>query len=319
MSQPWNLDYPSHSFELVSPELPSGSAWLVNCLLELGVPFWQPWELANDHEWQRVSAHRYQYTAHELPWQQTLPALQAERVFEFEPALSGRVTHRWAGTVNRGRPLILFVRDPRDMLYSQWRRNSHNLPGYSAGFTEFLTARYHHFPCSNMEYLLYYLLLWQAGSAAFDCHIVRFEDYRSDAVQTLKQVLRFLAIKRDDQAIEQAARRSDFRVVSEIENRLQQEGRLQRKFNYAAQPYEYRGHLDAATARLFDPRFNQLAEWLGYQPFTESVAASQTSKSAVWVEQMVTDFTGGQLHSPYRQPARQLLQQVLSAPCGVSG
>lgn len=299
LSAPWALDFTSHSFELVSPELPTGCAWLVNCLLESGISAWNPWELVVEGEWSRLSAGHYRYQAKAEPWYQTLPALSHGRSYEFDLDHSCRATHRWASTIEQPLKLILFVRDPRDMLYSQWRRSCHNQPNYTATFTEFLQAPYHHYPCSHVEYIQLFLLMWQRQISRHEHLVVRFEDYRLDAAATYRQVLEFLAIDRSQADINQAVMASDFKVLKHREDRMAAKGQLPRKFNFAGQPYEYMRHDHAVFDGLFSPAFDPVCDWLGYESFASPSPGFKASiQDPQWLSEMVSCITGGQGNSP---------------------
>ncbi|WP_223788536.1 sulfotransferase domain-containing protein [Marinicella meishanensis] len=309
--QPWLQDFDSHSFEVVSSELPSGCAWLVNCLLESGISVWRPWEVDIEGEWHRTSPYHYRYNAQAEPWFQTLPALQWCRQFHFDAKHSARATHRWAGTVDGRRKLILFVRDPRDMLFSQWRRQCHNHPETPVSFVQFLQSKYHQYPCTYVEYIQLFMLMWQRHVTQFDHHIVRFEDYRQDATATLNSVLQFLQIDRPASVIQQAVNQSDFQKVKQREDQLAAQGQLTRKFNFAGQAFEYQQQDHTAYHGLFDPAFSQVTDWLGYAPLPQPAAHIKTLfERPGWVDEMVHCMVGGVVDSPFKAQVQTLLHSV---------
>ncbi len=293
MNQPWTQDYPSHDFDIVSPELPAGSAWLVNCLLELNVAVWQPWDVAINGEWQRISANRYGYLKPNQQWHQTLPALKQGRVFDFQADLSGRASHRWASLTASNKRLILFVRDPRDLLFSQWRRNQFNVAGFSDSFEQFLQSNYHHYPINQVDFLRLFLKLWQIESEKFNHVLIRFEDYKTNPDATLKKVLRFLQVERTDEQVELALSASDFSVVKQTEDELFERGVLQRKFNYASQPFEYQQHMSQLQLNMMGAGFNEICSWLDYQPFEFSDSKSSLVMTRDWINEMVCFILGG--------------------------
>ena len=111
-------DYADFTFDVVSPELPCGVAWLANCFLELNIPVWRPWDLEIDNDWNRLAPFHYQYTDSQEPSKQTLPALQYLREFQFNPDYAPYFRHQWPISCKPKRRLIFFVRDPRDALFS---------------------------------------------------------------------------------------------------------------------------------------------------------------------------------------------------------
>jgi len=110
------FDYPEFTFDAVSPELPCDAAWLANCFLELNIPGWRPWDIEIKNEWQGLAPLHYQYSDQQLPWKQTLPALQYQREFHFDSAHAACFRHQWPAHYKNNRPLIFFVRDPRGAL-----------------------------------------------------------------------------------------------------------------------------------------------------------------------------------------------------------
>jgi hypothetical protein len=305
---PWSQDYPTHYFEIVSPELPAGSAWLVNCLLELGIPVWNPWEVNIDSEWQRLSLNKYRYIEPNGLWQQTLPALQKNRVFDFNDKASGRASHRWAGTIERGKKLILFVRDPRDLLYSQWRRTNHNMPDFDLSFEAFIESKYHHYPIDHITYVYLFLNLWKTELNNFNHHIVRFEDYKMKPLETLRDVVHFLGFSFSDETLNDAVQQSSFQVVKQVENQLAGLGLLERKFNFAGKPFEYKEHLSAAIRNQFFTEMNEICRWLGYEPISQKNYNLPLNPTVSWKSQMIDCvFNGGG-----NDIQRQLFHHILS-------
>ena len=113
--------------EIVSPQFPCGAAWLANALLELSIPIRDLWGFDTAQEWSRNADGTYTYTASRLPWRQTLASLREGRSFNFREDISPRFSHDWPWQCGISKPVILMVRDPRDALYSEWRRHQRNL------------------------------------------------------------------------------------------------------------------------------------------------------------------------------------------------
>ena len=257
-------DYADFTVDVISPELPCGVAWLANCLLELNVPVWQPWDIQIENEWQRLAPFHYQYKAKLQPWKQTLPALQYLRKYHFEPAHAARFRHQWPFEYEPPRRLIFFVRDPRDALYSQWRRALHNEPALNLSFEAFIHSPYHHYPISFREYQFLFLKLWKKHLRRFDHLIVRFEDYKMDAGQTLRKVLYFLDLEATQEQITRSIARSDFSVVKQIEDLLETNDSLKRRFNYAGMASEYKKSYTPLMHDCLGSEFDEIYQWLGY-------------------------------------------------------
>lgn len=255
----------SPRFAVTSPELPCGAAWLANALLELGVPLWNLWGFDTRREWFADSCGGYQYVASDLPWLQCLPSLVAGREFHFDERFLVTFSHGWPEDVSAESAVVLFVRDPRDALYSEWRRQARNGgPTAGLGFAEFLKHPYYHHPFSFRDYLFRYLHAWKQALDGQRHLVVRFEDAKLDPAGTLGKVAQFMSKPADEAALGLAASRSDFKNLKSIEDRLESEGRLSRQFNRSGTPYEHRTSFTNDMRQAMGNGFDELNEWLKY-------------------------------------------------------
>lgn len=272
-------DYRDFTFDVVSPELPCGVAWLANCFLELNIPVWHPWNIEINNEWQRLAPFHYQYNAKCEPWKQTLPALHYLRKFQFNSESVACFRHQWPLAYEKRRPLVFFVRDPRDALYSHWRRAIHNDPAFYLSFEAFIHSPYYHYPITFGEYQLRFLQLWKNYLSKSDHLIVRFEDYKADARQTLCKVLDFLRIKAGEDQVNQALACSDFSVLKRVEDQLKKQGLLERKFNYAGMAFEYQQSYTPMMHDCVGSDFNAIYDWLGYASYGAARSQSYTFRT----------------------------------------
>lgn len=272
-------DYPGFTFDVVSPELPCGAAWLANCFLELNVPVWRPWDIEIENEWKRLAPFHYQYADVQLPWKQNLPALQYLREFHFKAEYAAFINHRWPFPYEQSRPLIFFVRDPRDALYSYWRRAKHNEKDFNLSFENFVNSRYFHHPFSFREYLLVFLQLWRSRLEEQSHLIVRFEDYRRNSQKTLIKILDFLNIPAETDLVSRALACSDFAAVKRVEDQLEKEDQLDRRFNYAGTAFEYQNHYTPAMHNCIGTDFDEVCEWLGYASYYDACYQSNTKNA----------------------------------------
>lgn len=271
---PGLVEYPEYDVDIVSPELPCGSAWLVNCLLELDVPVFKPWNANVPGEWEALGNYHYRYASAEEPWQRSLPALQHGRRFHFLAQPVPRVQHVWPYFYPGTAKTIFFVRDPRDALYSAWRRQRGTNPvAKDVDFAAFASGRYHHYPLTWSEYVLLFLRLWQAALAEREYLVLRYEDYRHDAAATLHRAVEFLGMKVDAVALHRAAQLSTFERLQRIEADLLACGAIDRPLNRAGCAYEYRHCFDAAMHCALGPRFASVYAWLGYEADLSDVPA----------------------------------------------
>ncbi|MCP4047244.1 MAG: sulfotransferase domain-containing protein [Gammaproteobacteria bacterium] len=271
------VDYPGFTFDVVSPELPCGAAWLANCFLELNIPVWRPWDYEIDNEWKRLAPFHYQYADNQQPWKQTLPALQYLREFQFNPAYAACFHHQWPISYRRKRRLIFFVRDPRDALFSYWRRTTHNEPDFCLSFESFVHSRYFHHPFSFREYLLIFLQLWKNHLSGHNHLIIRFEDYRNNARQTLNRVLGFLNMQVEEDKISYALECSDFSTLKGIEDQMEKNAQLKHKFSHAGIAFEYQKSYTPAMHACLGTDFDDVCKWLGYTSHADAYFQSNTN------------------------------------------
>jgi len=264
-------DFPEFTFDVVSPELPCGAAWLANCFLELNISAWNPWGIEVEKEWKRLAPYHYQYTASEQPWKQTLPALEYMREFQFEPGYAACFGHQWPNAFENNRPLVFFVRDPRDALFSHWRRTVHNEKTFDLSFEEFVHTRYYHHPFSFRDYLLTFLQQWKNYLSEANHLIIRFEDYRYDARQTLHKVLSFLKMGSEEDQITRALAYSDFSAIKDVEDQMEKKASLKRRYNFAGIAFEYQKSYTPAMHQCLGTDFDDVCNWLGYANWAEAV------------------------------------------------
>ena len=271
-------DYPDFTFDVVSPELPCGAAWLANCLLEMKIPVWRPWDIEIDNEWKRLAPYLYQYSDREQLWKQTLPALRYLREFHFNPGHAACIRHQWPFSYQNMRRLIFFVRDPRDALFSYWRRARHNEKGFNLSFENFVHSRFFHHPFSFREYLLLFLQQWKNHLSGHNYLIVRFEDYRTNARQTLTKILDFLNIPVEDDLVNRALVCSDFSAIKRVEDQMEKNAQLKRKFNYAGTPFEYQKSYTPEMHECLGTDFDDVCKWLGYASYAEALVSLSFKK-----------------------------------------
>jgi hypothetical protein len=197
-------------FQIVSPPFACGIAWLVNALIALDIKTTHAnfgerhWEQKEDG-WSvspRVAEH--------LKWH--LPILHAKEKFMFPEAIDIRWEHR-LDFANSPRPTILVVRDPRDAIYSLYRRNY----APAIDFIPYLNRPDEwpqHFPglfqLPPFETYTYFSKYWLAMSAHMPVQLIHFEDVKLHPEQTLDTVLEFIGISRSPAAIQQAIASSGF-------------------------------------------------------------------------------------------------------------
>lgn len=253
--------------DIVSPQFPCGAAWLANALLELGLGLPELWGFDAAREWQQVDATHWRYVADDQPWAQTLASLRPGRIFERGESPRLRFTHAFPWQIERAARRILFVRDPRDALYSEWRRHLRN-EGLAAdtGFPQFAQSGFWGGPASYADLLWLHLQVWlQRDPRGTQTLVLRFEDSKAEPQACIRRALDWLSIERSDARIEAAIEASRVEHLQRVESALAASAGS-RVFNRAGRPFEWQQAWWPHWHRLLGPHWAPLLQALGYPP-----------------------------------------------------
>jgi hypothetical protein len=270
-ARPGRRGYPRYTFDLASPELPCGAGWLANCLIELGIPAWKPWNADDRADWHDLGGGRFRYALDGSPWSRVLPALVDGREFRFRLGEAVRVHHVWPTAYPPADRGVFLVRDPRDALYSAWRRalaSGTALPG-DEGFVEFCRSPFFHYPISRADYLLVFVRVWRRALAEFGGTLVRFEDYRADATATLTRALAELGIEAGHAEIARAIQASSVAQLREAERRMIEAGVVETPVVRGEPPGEHARMLGVHARAMLDAKFAEITAWLGYPSLSD--------------------------------------------------
>lgn len=256
--------YDRYTIEIASPELPCGASWLANCLIELGVPAWKPWGSDDRGHWATSDDGSNRYIGGDNGWSRLLPALRDARTFRFRANACARIHHVWPGVYPTAARRVLFVRDPCDALYSDWRRRRANGESDS-DFRIHCRSRYFHYPVSQVDYLRLFLRTWRHEAERADVRIVRFEDYRADPLGTLAATIAWLGIEATPSELAHAAEASALERVKAEDRRLHALGVVDTMVVRGEPPGECARELDAMTIAWLHGEFADVRAWLGYE------------------------------------------------------
>jgi hypothetical protein len=263
---------------VVSPAEPSGSSWLLNCLLELGVKvghkpcvdsIWRKIQtrLNSDHIWKRYGDYFLLNPKADI-LRKWLPACTRHRAFAFKPDILVEYTQDFPAQFHDGHPVIYFIRDPRDAMYSMYRRLGPDMPCLE--FARFpnpytLLSRIHHWRLHVM-----------AWTKRVDTKFLRFEDYKQDARGVLAEALDLLGIEADARAVATAVRESTFEKAVWGETHYGKSYRQDsERINRKGRVGDWRGRPDVADCVAFiERRTSDLMERFGYP--TQYVTPSGT-------------------------------------------
>ena len=212
------------TINVVSPPFACGVAWLVNCLMELdlrtsntsfGV---DQWTLDNEKSLWRLS----QQARDHLSWH--LPALHKKDTFEFQEAINIRWEHRLDFASYGGRKTILFIRDPRDAVYSLYKRHHED----NIEFIKYLDRPDEwpdHFPgifhLPPLETYAYYCWFWLKMADVMPLKVIRFEDAKSKPIEVISDVLKFIEVERSVPRISDAVDGSSFQNARQAMKKME--------------------------------------------------------------------------------------------------
>lgn len=253
--------------DIVSPQFPCGAAWLANALLELGLALPELWGFDTAREWQAESAGQWRYIAEDGPWAQTLASPRPGRVFALSDSPRLRFTHAFPWQIEPAPRTILFVRDPRDALYSEWRRHLRNegLPA-STGLLEFARSGFWGGPASYVDLLWLHLRTWLPQAArASETLVLRFEDSKQSPQACIRRTLEWLGLERSQAQIDAAVQASRVEHLQRAETE-HAEGGTGRIFNRAGRAFEWQQAWWPHWHDLLGPHWGPLLQALDYPP-----------------------------------------------------
>lgn len=266
-------------FQIVSPPFACGVAWLINILLELNIKmtnvnFSQNHWTENSEGKSLIGNDAKQH----LRWH--LPVFYSNNIFNFDKNIEGFWEHRLDLAKHTNRPTILFIRDPRDAIYSLYVRNYQS----HITFLEFLKKPDiwpDHFPdlfnLPPAETFALFCLFWEQLKNLLPIHIVRFEDMRANPIKEMTKILDFLDITRRPADIEDAIYNSSFEKTKETVKKLLEETGQQYETTRRGKINEWQEVYDNEMLSFFNtPLVNFMMVKFGYKDHVSSYVAIPT-------------------------------------------
>lgn len=188
---------------IASIRYPNGLTWLLNALLELNICVFRG--TAVDDVWEIDKSGSYRIRNEHDSLIPVLPAIHVGKEFRFDPTVCVAFTHEFPSEEDLGNRVIIFKRDPRDALYSQYRRRF-DVSSRHLGYLEFLDASDQKTcvtPVSN------WALFYWAWEKAPNHLGLALEDREDKALSVLQEVCNMLNVSRSETELEAALRASD--------------------------------------------------------------------------------------------------------------
>lgn len=215
---------------LASPREPCGATWLINCLLALGIKTYRVGPLGQKM-WLKDS-NGWNLDRREEVLKKWLPVLSQRKHFQFNDQLEVQWLHEWPTAADWQHRVMYFIRDPRDAMYSRYRREGASMP-----FKDYLD-----FP--DAFSLLDKIDHWRAFNESWLEHprmqVVRFEDYKANALQLLKQTMDWIGFPTSEPALEVACAASSFEKAAQAERQYLQNNGGGQLINRAGKSGEWR-------------------------------------------------------------------------------
>lgn len=223
---------------LASPREPCGATWLINCLLVLGIKTYRVGPEGQEM-WVKDS-QGWQLDSRENILKQWLPVLSQQEYFEFSDRVEVQWLHEWPTDADWHHRVLYFIRDPRDAMYSRYRREGASLP-----FNDYLA-----FP--DAFSLLGKIDHWRTFNESWMAHpnlkVVRFEDYKADALQVLRQTVEWIGLNRSEEELINAVDNSSFEKAAQAERQYLKASGTTQVINRAGKPGEWHSLSDEAQA-----------------------------------------------------------------------
>ncbi len=289
-------NFPLYTLDVISSELPCGASWLASTLLECDCPIWNPWNVDMSLEWKHLGGTAYEYFYPGNPWSRVLPGLVTGREFNFRTSVVPRFSHATPGQWPLAERLVIFVRDPRDALYSAWRRSQKLQPDIAA-FVDWLQHIDPTWGVPRSAAYLLHLATWKHYAELSNTPhlIIRFEDVKANARAEFRRVQDFLPNALNsltEPQIERALGMSTFEAVKTVEDQMLADGTFDRRMNNAGVPFEYRRHFDANMHAAMGGGGRAIYEWLRYEPPASGSAQSEPLQTLLrWVGEDMMPLT----------------------------
>lgn len=123
------------------------------------------------------------------------------------------VSHRaYERALFQDRPVIFLIRDPRDVMVSAYFHATRHKGRYTGTIKAFIAD-----PDQGLPMLVRYLNGWAGGLQAHRHHIVSYEAMSADQASTLRDILLFLQLPCNLEAVHHAVRESRFEAMQQTE------------------------------------------------------------------------------------------------------
>ena len=201
--------------KIVSPKAPSGVAWLINALINLGIRVSRvsspsPGTFVRDND------GFYRLNEAETNLKLHFPVLAELEKFTFREDVIVEWSHDWVANDDPSDDIFMFVRDPRDALFSLYKRRNAEV-----GFNEFIRSLDFVTLLNQVDSWRLFIESWMSlgGITA-----LRFEDFKQHPELNLSSFLSKIGIEQTDlESIRRAIDSSRVENAKMVEEKYKQQ------------------------------------------------------------------------------------------------
>lgn len=193
---------------LIGPIEPTGLSWLINCLIELNIKC-----SIDSQTWNQIEGE-FQLRPEKNMLRRWLPALSdTTRKFNFRNEIEVNWSHDWINQGVMENKTVFFTREPKTALFSGYKR----LGTTELSFYDYLNE-------IDPQWLLNRMQIWNLFHGLWLNHpeikVFLFEDYKENAIETLKSVVEYLQIDGiQHQELVHAVEASSFEMAKKSEEK----------------------------------------------------------------------------------------------------
>lgn len=265
------------SFTLVSAPFSCGISWVVSVLMELGIrtTHAEPKRYPNGF-WNRIPGR--DETESIVPegvahMRYYLPMLHEKNEFRFREPVEVSWEHRLDFARSCDRPVMIFVRDPRDAIRSLYERNYLHFT-----WNEYLQRPDRwpdHFPglfdLPPAETWAVWHAFWLSLAAHVPLRVWRFEDSRLQPHRVVQEMVDFLGVRRSSAEIDRAVKASTFERTKAAMEKAESESGVPFRVARRGKVGEWEEIFDEEALRAFGGPTATWMQKLGYAPAAASI------------------------------------------------
>ncbi|MDD2656649.1 MAG: sulfotransferase domain-containing protein [Patescibacteria group bacterium] len=244
---------------LITSYTGSGVAWLLNFFVENNILVYRGKDI--ESTW-KIKNNIYNLRDEQQVLKQWLPCLSEKESIIFSESISIRWAHEFPDGKNSKQKTILLVRDGRDCIYSQFKREEKHLD-----FLGMLKSGVEPFNLKPAETWALHNYLWLKKISKEKLFIIKFEDIKSDPFPVLKKMLNFLQIELTDDQIFKGIESSGFDRAKKAEEEYRQQAEVTqfKQVNRKGTVGEWKTIYGKKELEFFEGLPNYILKKLGYE------------------------------------------------------